>query len=108
MKKIYLSTLIVFLFLCNSYAQSTATDVSHEENEIFGLANQKCIAHDYAGALSLYDEAVKMDPKNYLIYYNRAIAKLNLADNAGACEDLKKSMELGYGKAKETMDQFCK
>lgn len=109
MKKTFSTIIILLLFICSSYGQTSEKSDNHAvENGSFNLANQKCIAHDYTGAISLYDEAIKIEPKNYLIYYNRAIAKLNLADNKGACIDLKKSLELGYGKASEIITQFCK
>ncbi len=107
MKKTFVSTAILFLFfLYNSYGQS-AEDSYIRANEKCTEGNVKGIAHDYIGAISLYDEAVAIDPKYALTYYNRGIAKLNLADNKGACVDLKKAEELGYKKAEETIIKFC-
>jgi tetratricopeptide (TPR) repeat protein len=104
MKKTFFSILALFIFLCNSYGQSNEPV---KENLKFDQANQKALSHDYSAAISLYDEAISLEPKNHLIYYNRGISKLNISDIKGACVDLKKSLELGYVKAKEVITTFC-
>ncbi len=109
MKKTILSTAILFLFfLCNSYGQGS-DDSNAQVNKNLTQANEKCIAHDYIAAIKLYDEAIALSPRYALSYYDRGIAKLNLADSkAGACLDFKKALELGYRKADEAIIKFCK
>ena len=99
MKKAFLAVVILFLFVCNSYGQTT--------EKILALANVKNIAHDYKGAIGLYDKAIALNPNNGLSYYNRGIAKLNLSDKTGACPDFKKASQLGYKKAEESISKFC-
>ena len=106
MKRIFLTTVILILFIFNSFGQSTEV-MPTIENNAFNQANQKYFAKDYTAAINLYDKAIAIEPKNHLIYYNRAISKLNISDNKGACLDLKKSLELGYKSAEETLKQFC-
>lgn len=50
---------------------------------------------DYASALASLDKAIELDSQDlYAAYYNRAIAKENTGDLAGAYADFQKSAEL--------------
>ena len=61
------------MIVCNSYGQSN--EATHDQaNFKFDQANQKYLAKDYTSAISLYDEAIALEPKNYLFLYDRAIA----------------------------------
>jgi len=62
----------------------------------------------YFYAIEEYDKAIKSDPTYDLAYYNRANAKLNLGDKAGACLDWKKASELGNKDAAEAISENCK
>jgi Flp pilus assembly protein TadD len=50
---------------------------------------------DYKGAIEDYNEAIRLKPDDADAYNNRGIAKSNLGDMAGACEDYRKSCSLG-------------
>ena len=55
-----------------------------------------------------FNKAIDSNPNDQLAYYFRGLLKINRNDKNGACEDLSKSAELGYAKAKETMKLNCK
>lgn len=49
---------------------------------------------DYQGALTLFDEAIKLNPEFDYAYNNRGYAKLQLNDLKGARQDITKSLSL--------------
>lgn len=71
---------IFFLSILNSYAQSI--------EEFSDKAFMKNIQKDYYGAISIYDEGIKLYPKHSEFYIRRSFAKENVKDYQGALEDL--------------------
>ena len=64
------------------------------ENEFIEKANSFTRKGDYKNALMYYDAVVKVNPENSRVYYNRAAAKINLKDYAGAAADASRSIEI--------------
>lgn len=54
---------------------------------------------DFAGAIPLFDDAIKMNPKFSYAYNNRGYAKLKLKDISGAKADVLKSLSLDKSNA---------
>lgn len=47
-------------------------------------------------AISDFDKAIEIDPKNGYAYYNRAVAKYIKGDSSESLLDIKKAKELGF------------
>jgi small glutamine-rich tetratricopeptide repeat-containing protein alpha len=56
---------------------------------------------DYLGAIKLYTEAIKLNPKNAVYYSNRAAAYSQAGEHHNAINDAKKALEIdpSYSKA---------
>ncbi|MCC6371933.1 MAG: PD40 domain-containing protein, partial [Bacteroidia bacterium] len=61
------------------------------------VAKQKLYAGNYNGALSIYHEVEKNDPKNASIKYYIGLCYFNMAQNQNAKESLNKAIELRDG-----------
>ena len=55
-----------------------------------------------------YDVAISYYPDFAMAFYNRGIANHNLGNNTQACDDIKKSLELGFKQAEDTLMKMCK
>jgi tetratricopeptide (TPR) repeat protein len=60
---------------------------SAEAKAAYSQAGVHFEAEDYAGAIALYDQAIKADPDFISAYHDRGLAKLNLKDFKGALSD---------------------
>lgn len=63
---------------------------------------------NYKGAISDFNIAIRLSPNEGVIYYDRAVAYFNSGDKANACEDLKKSQQLGVPVDKHMTKAACK
>ena len=54
------------------------------------------------------DDELKLDPTHEKAMFYRGIAKVNLDDEAWACEDWKKAVELGFEDIHGIIDEHCK
>jgi tetratricopeptide (TPR) repeat protein len=62
---------------------------------------------DFSRAISLKPTHVQ-DYSNWVKnYYNRGVAKYYLGDQQGACDDWKRSFDLGYGSAEDLLMNYC-
>ncbi len=68
----------------------------------------------YQDAIANFDRAIALKPVKVVDYsnwvknyFNRGVAKYYLEDYTGACEDWKKSYDLGYGSASDYLNKFC-
>ncbi len=59
-------------------------------------------------AIEDYNKALELKPDDGYTYYSRGIAKIPLNDKNGACQDLKKSCDLGYKKGCLMYDSLSK
>jgi tetratricopeptide (TPR) repeat protein len=73
----------------------------------FNRAAVNAYLKNYAAAMDDYNCLVKLKNDDYMAYYFRGIARMNLSDRTGACQDWKRSAELGYTKASEMIQQYC-
>lgn len=62
---------------------------------------------DYTVSLANLNYAVQLDENNAMAYYLRGIAKYNLVDSKGSCEDFQKAIELEYLDAKTWLEKYC-
>ena len=51
---------------------------------------------DFAGALKLFDEAIRLNPEYFLAYYWRGLAHRALGNSIEAERDFATAKELGY------------
>jgi len=65
-------------------------------------------ADDFYGAISDFNKAIQIDPRNADAYGWRGIAKGNVGDFTGACADTKKAVDLGDVYAVKTFNKLCK
>jgi len=63
---------------------------------------------DLKGAINDYDTAVNLIPNFGEVYDMRGVAKAELGDKVGACEDWNKAFEMGFNKAFDLIDKYCK
>jgi len=66
-------------------------------------ANARQKSGDYPGAIQDFDRAVSLRPSDQSYYsawlttiYNRGVAKFNMKDNSGACQDWNTAIHLGF------------
>ena len=72
------------------------------------IANMEMNFGNYNEAKMDFWKTIQIDPNNAEAYYGRGNAKYKLGDKSGACQDWRKSVELGYEKAFETIKKYCK
>lgn len=58
------------------------------------IAHSYFLQNNFDSAVIFYSVAIKLDPENSIIYYNRAFAKYNQGDKSGGISDLTKSIDL--------------
>ena len=61
---------------------------------------------DINGAIEDYTKSIELDPNDGLTYHNRGYCKQLLKDFDSACNDAKKSKQLGYD-AEELINDVC-
>ena len=62
---------------------------------------------DYHSAVADYSRAIQMAPDVPEFYFNRGVAQLFTYDRSAACEDLEKSLQMGYDRSQEKLSNFC-
>ncbi len=78
------------------------------EKPYFNRAAIKATSGDFPAALRDYDHLVDLYPNDNGAYYYRGLVRMNMRNNTGACEDWKRSSELGNQKAMQLMQQYCR
>lgn len=68
----------------------------------------------YNDAISDFDRALSLQPKDIMDYsnwvrnyFNRGVSKFYLNDLDGACKDWNKALELGFGQAHDYIMEYC-
>jgi len=68
----------------------------------------------YTEAISDFDKALSLEPKDIMNYsnwvrnyFNRGVSKYYLNDINGACKDWNKALELGFGQAHDYVLEYC-
>jgi len=61
----------------------------------FDSALKKGEKGDHYRAISALNKAIKLNPSDPDVYINRGIAKSNIGDAKGSCDDYKKAISLG-------------
>lgn len=57
-------------------------------------SNAACQSGDYATAVSLYTDALQLDPSNHILYSNRSAALVKMGQFAQALQDAIRAREL--------------
>ncbi|BBC23399.1 CHAT domain-containing tetratricopeptide repeat protein [Pseudanabaena sp. ABRG5-3] len=70
------------------------SDRSLSANEYFNRALEKSKKGDKNGAITDYNEAIRLNPNNSITYYNRGVAKYDLGDKNGAITDYNEAIRL--------------
>lgn len=68
----------------------------------------KRILKDYEGSLVDLTKSIGIQPDYTMTYYYRFQTRVMLNQKQGACEDLKKSIELGLSNKAELYNEICK
>lgn len=66
------------------------------------------ITKDYPSALKDYAKALEINPSSAQAYYNRGLLRLRLNDLDNACLDFSNVKKLGYDKADDLIERFCR
>jgi tetratricopeptide (TPR) repeat protein len=84
---LFLLLALIFTIACNSgdREKSRALDI---------LGQQHVERGDFLGAIPLYDEAIKLNPRDGFIYFNRGAARLQTGDYEGAIADFTQVIRL--------------
>jgi tetratricopeptide (TPR) repeat protein len=76
--------------------------------------NTKSKSGMYYDAIADFTKAIELKPTKVMDYsnwvknyFNRGVARFYTEDTEGACEDWKKSYDLGYGSASEYLNNYC-
>ncbi|PSB58141.1 tetratricopeptide repeat-containing S1 family peptidase [Chamaesiphon polymorphus] len=78
----------------SEYTPVVATAKPKPVDDLVASAAQKERKGDYRGMLADLERAIKLNPQNALLYYNRGNAKFNLRNNQGAIEDYSRAIEI--------------
>ncbi len=73
----------------------------------YNRAAIKVNSNDLKGAMKDYNELIKINPEDNNAWYSRGVARFNMKDPK-ACEDWKKSSELGNEDAFRMISQYCR
>ena len=85
-----------------------ALDVDDENFEAwYWMGNYFENNHDHIRAIECYSKAIELNPNYADAFANRAEAKKNNRDNAGACADWKKAAKLGKANLHDDLE-WCK
>ncbi|XP_033099521.1 tetratricopeptide repeat protein 28-like [Anneissia japonica] len=73
---------------------STMEDKRTLFQEKVRLSNEACQACDYPRAITLYTEAIKLDPTNHILFSNRSAAYVKIKQYEDALQDATRAKEL--------------
>jgi aminopeptidase N len=62
---------------------------------------------NFHGTIIRMNQLLKMAPEYSYAHYNKGIARLNLGDQEGACEDISKAISLGFKKNPKFFEFLC-
>jgi len=58
-------------------------------------------------AIEEYSKAIALDNNYAEAYYNRGLAQFKYYDKVSGCQDIDRSIELGYSRAENIQKAFC-
>ncbi|MCW8961097.1 MAG: tetratricopeptide repeat protein, partial [Ignavibacteriaceae bacterium] len=58
-------------------------------------------------AITSFSQAIEINPKFELAYFERGLLQHKVNDKDGGCADLKKALEMGYLQASEFISDLC-
>lgn len=83
-------------------------DLPNDRPEYWNMKGNLMILHgDIRNAIPCFDRAISFDIEYAEAYYNRGIANLLFNRPVQACEDLTRSIELGFENAEVVLKNFC-
>ncbi len=89
---------------CSRLAASRPGDVSAMAN----LGNAQALGGMCREAISTLSSAVALGDNDKNAFYNRAVCRMKLGDNQGACSDWKESAKLGDIESAGLLGKYCK
>jgi len=85
-----------------------AASPANDYKAYYDSATRKHNSGDFAGAISDFDKSISLNPNFSDAYNFRAMSRYKSGDKNGACSDWKKAVELGYTRAQNMVDGYCK
>ena len=85
-----------------------ALEIKYDYSTNVNRGNAYLLLPDYPKAIENYDICIQNNPRDPVVFYNRASAKYNIQKKASACEDWQIAAQLGYTQANEKLKQYCK
>ncbi|MEH2243176.1 tetratricopeptide repeat protein [Nostoc sp.] len=79
-------------------AQNSGSDFLDQEidkeSDLLFQGVEKFNQHDYRGAITDFNQAIRLNPNNAQPYYNRGLARSGLGDHTGAISDYNQALRL--------------
>lgn len=73
----------------------------------FNIATAYRLSQNNDSAFAYYDKAIEYSPNTPFFIFERGNAYYNIGEVHKACSDWKKSVDLGYEKAQQRMNEYC-
>ncbi|TGK29034.1 tetratricopeptide repeat protein [Leptospira gomenensis] len=74
---------------------------------LFEIAFAQYALGRYSDSADSYTKLLKIQPKNQIALRNRGLSLIMTKKTAAACRDFRKSAQLGYEEAKESIKEYC-
>jgi len=84
-----------------------AIEISPQALYFNNLGLDKAIQGKYEEAIKIYNEGLSYDESFADIYWNMGVAYHYMEEFEKACENISKAYELGFGMAKQYLEQYC-
>mgnify|MGYP001418255557 CR=1 FL=1 len=75
--------------------------------DYFDSGLSKAKSGDYSGAFLDFTKAIELKPDDAMAYSNRGLAKNDLKDLSGACDDWRRAANLGHSNAAKWVKDQC-
>ncbi|NJK85637.1 MAG: hypothetical protein HC906_06400 [Bacteroidales bacterium] len=95
--------LVVAILICSGSIQANAQD----KNFIWSMSIEDLKQGNFHGAITYLNEYLKMVPTEPGAYFNRGMAKFNLGDIQGACEDFSHADGVNVKSSEEMIEAIC-
>jgi len=103
-KILYLS---IFFFTQIATSQTNIGNSTSEGEKLVAEALKALAENNFGLAKELYIKATNINPDNKDLWFNLAVAELNLNENTNACENLYKAYLLDDSEAAKLIKKYC-